>query len=113
MVYDPVRSADITEFLLLQDKPEASFVPVMVGTYAFINPSGLEWYPHWIMHRGQKLIKVNKKWFINIALWQLLALITNPFTHFSFMIVEIDQFIKNLALYEKKNETTRLLTRIK
>ncbi|KZE80761.1 hypothetical protein AV654_10395 [Paenibacillus elgii] len=112
-VYDPIRATEVTELLLLQSKPEAFFIPVAIGTYAFYDSAGLEWYINWILTRGEKLIRLNEKWFINIILWQCLALMTNPFTKCSNRINDIDFWIRNKLLNEDKLKNTRHLTRIK
>lgn len=104
LVYDPVRAKDVTKWLLIKGLPEADFIPNAVGTLAFSNPKGLEWYPYWLITEAEKLIQLNKKWFINTALWQSFALLTNPFVKYD------SNMVKDMVTNLKTTVENHLLT---
>ncbi len=107
LAHDPFRGPAVTEKLLEQGLPEASFLPVLVGTLAFSRPQGLEWYPRWIISRGIRLLENDPIWFVNVALWQLLSIMANPFAHFDTFAAEVREFIDRLDLFSRiKNHST-------
>lgn len=47
---------------------------------------------------AEKLMKLNAEWFINTALWQLLAMTANPYAHFEHWADDIQQLVTKLNL---------------
>lgn len=100
IIYDPKRAQAITEWLLNEGSYEAAFIPNFIGSYAFTNPKGLEWYPKWIIENSDKLFQRDKFWFVNIALVQLLSLMNNPFATFDEFTNDIIQMTRKLKSTE-------------
>ncbi|MEJ8545582.1 hypothetical protein [Brevibacillus borstelensis] len=98
LIYDAERSRAVTERLIEINAPESTFVPTAMGAFAFEEPRGLEWYIKWILEDNAKLIKLNKEWFVNQALWQLLAMVANPYAHYKEWVVDIEHMVKQLKL---------------
>jgi hypothetical protein len=98
LVRDPVRAPAVTEWLVERGAPEASFIPIAVASAAFGDSHGLDWYPHWIFERAEKLIALSEAWFVNVALWQLLALAACPFARAGRLADEIGQLVQRLGL---------------
>ncbi|CAM3845136.1 hypothetical protein BS11774_19805 [Bacillus subtilis] len=98
LAYDPLKARILTEYLLVKESDESSLIPVLIGAYAFEQPKGLEWYLQWMTEDAEKLMKLNAEWFINTALWQLLAMTANPYAHFEHWADDIQQLVTKLNL---------------
>ncbi|WP_340027396.1 hypothetical protein MHB71_20055 [Paenibacillus sp. FSL H7-0940] len=104
LLFDSVRSSILTEWLLNNDYiEEAAFIPNFVGTLSYTEDAQhMRWFHKWILNHGERLNRLHKEWFINTALWQVMASITNPFAHNEHLFNEADELIKKLTLYNDK-----------
>jgi hypothetical protein len=77
-VRTPSLAGPITEHLVAERHPVASFVPEAIAGLSYERVEGLSWYLEWIGERAAHLCRLDTAWFVNVAFWQALALSTNP-----------------------------------
>jgi len=93
LIMDPTRAIPITEWLITHKLPEASFIPNFVGALAFSNDL-VHWYPRWLIDNGYYLFNYDKRWFVNVALWQFLSILANPLSHFGYLLPEAKTIVE-------------------
>ncbi len=100
VLYDQVRGSLLTEWLLRNGHvAEAAFIPNFMGTLAYTEDSPhMRWYYKWILNSELKFRSLHEEWYINTALWQGLASITNVFAHNEYLFDEVIEKVNQLKL---------------
>lgn len=100
LLRDGARAGAMTERLLADGAPEASFVPAAVAATTFNDrgAAGLAWYPRWVADRADELHARSRRWFVNVALWQALAMVANPFSHLDDELASLRRAADRLGL---------------
>jgi len=75
----PIHAIKIQEQLLQENSRVADFIPICVGMFGFGSPFNLKWYADWLYNESLYLYQNYPKWFVNVALVQLIAYEALPF----------------------------------
>lgn len=98
LISNPEDAKRLTNYLLKSLKEESSLIPILVGAASFENKYDLSWFTNWLIKDSFYYLNLHKKWYINTALWQLLAICANPFCSDEYWNPKINDILNNLRM---------------
>lgn len=93
ILYRPEVFLDITLDLLKDNKPEASFLPITIGSLSFTLKHDFSWFIKWFIANSNFILKYQPEWGVNIALTQIVSIIINDSGNYNNFITDIDKII--------------------
>jgi hypothetical protein len=79
LLCDRAAGAAVLAALRERRAPEASYIPIgACALYCEEHDRRVEWFGEWVLEMRDELCRDDPAWFVNVALWQALAMATNP-----------------------------------